>query len=65
MTKAMGFPLRLDMSRPRAEGYKAFMEGEDKTTCPYKWTDPKASEWRAGYEKARENKEKRDVESYH
>jgi ribosome modulation factor len=64
MTKPGGFPLRADMSRPRAEGYKAFRDGLGEDACPYKRPDPKCSEWRDGYAKAKSDKEKRDSESY-
>jgi ribosome modulation factor len=57
-------PIRLDMPRPRAEGFKAFMDGEEKMSCPYKRPDPKNSQWHAGYEEAREEKAKRDAETY-
>jgi ribosome modulation factor len=55
-----GFPLGQDMSRPRAEGYKAFKDGASINTCPHAAIDPKRTEWRDGYEKAQRDQEKRD-----
>jgi ribosome modulation factor len=52
-----GFPLRRDMSRPRAEGYEAFKDGASVDMCPYAAIDP---EWRDGYEKAQRDQEKHD-----
>lgn len=54
------FPIRLDMSRPRAEGYKAFKDGMGINACIYGMTDPKRSEWLAGYGKARSGQVKLD-----
>ncbi len=64
MKKGEGFPIRKDMTRARAEGYKAFMDGENEMKCPYRRNDPNSSEWHAGYQQAKGNKEKRDEESY-
>src|SRR5262245_33401149 len=42
MKKRTGFPLRLDMSRPRADGYKAFKDGLGIAACPYRLNDRSA-----------------------
>lgn len=55
---------RLDMSRARGTGFRAFQDGLKKDECPYSSRSQDRSEWLDGWERAREAQEKRDAETY-
>ena len=64
MTEQKPFRLRLDMPRAMAEGYKACRDGLDMMACPYKRTDPLASEWHQGFTRAEGDVEKEKDRHY-
>lgn len=57
-------PLRLDMPRQEAEGYRAFQDGVARFDYPLPKRTPGHSEWLRGWDRASQDKENRESTQY-